>query len=62
MKKIVLAAVISVAASAAMAGSLAVPAVPADVVIQQASTSSIDQNILPPAFFLISVGMALFVL
>jgi hypothetical protein len=60
MKKLVLGAVLALAANAAMAGSLAEPVVEPEVVVQQAAASSVDQAILPPLLFVIFVGSAIF--
>ncbi|GKY86609.1 hypothetical protein [Sinisalibacter aestuarii] len=62
MKKLVLGAVFAAAASAATAGSLAEPVIEADVVVQQAATSSVNQHVIPPAFFVISVGLSMLLL
>lgn len=59
MKKFVLAAAFAVAASSAVAGSIAVPVVEPEVIVQQASTSSVNQHILPPALFVLSVAASL---
>ncbi len=56
MKKLAFAAVLMLAASSATAGSLAEPIMPADIVIQQAATSSVDHAILPPLVFITLVG------
>ncbi len=62
MKKFVLGAAFAVAATSAMAGSLAEPVTDQEVIVQQTSTSSVNQHIIPPALFIISVGLSLFVL
>lgn len=62
MKKLALSVAFAVLASAATAGSLAEPMVAPEMVVEQASTSSVDQNIIPPAFFLLSVAMGMFIL
>lgn len=62
MKKFVLGAAFAVAATSAMAGSLAEPVMDQEVIVQQTSTSSVNQHIIPPALFIISVGLSLFVL
>lgn len=62
MKKFVLSAAFAVAATSAMAGSLAEPVMDQEVIVQQTSTSSVNQHIIPPALFIISVGLSLFVL
>jgi len=61
MKKLVLGAAFALVATAAVAGSVAPPIIEDIVIIDQAATSSVDHNFLPPAFFLISVvaGMTL---
>lgn len=60
MKKFVLGAAFAFVASTAMAGSIAGPVVEPDVIVQQASTSSVNQHIIPPAFFVIAVVTSLF--
>ncbi|MBD3814388.1 MAG: hypothetical protein IE917_19640 [Betaproteobacteria bacterium] len=62
MKKFVLGAAFALAATSAMAGSLAAPVMEQEVIVQQAATSSVNQHIIPPALFIISVGLGLFVL
>jgi lipid-A-disaccharide synthase-like uncharacterized protein len=62
MKKFVLSAVFALAATSAMAGSIAGPILDEEVIVQQAATSSVNQHILPPAFFLISVATSLLLL
>lgn len=51
MKNLVLGAVFALAASTAMAGSLAEPIVEPEVIIEQAATSSVSDHILPPLMF-----------
>jgi hypothetical protein len=58
MKKLVLSVAFALTASAAMAGSVAPPAVTPEVVVQQAATSSVDQGILVPILFVVMVGSA----
>lgn len=60
MKKLVLGSAFALVASTAMAGSLAGPVVEPEVIVQQASTSSVNQHIIPPAFFVIAVATSLF--
>ena len=59
MKKLILGAAFALAVSAATAGSVAPPIIEQDVVIEQAATSSVSHHIMPPAFFLISVGLGM---
>lgn len=56
MKKLVLGAAFALAANAAMAGSLAEPIIAEEVIVEQAATSSVNQHILPPLFFLMFVA------
>lgn len=60
MKTLILSAAFAMLATTAMAGSIATPMVEPTMIIEQANTSSVDQNIIPPAFFLLSVAFALF--
>lgn len=62
MKKLVLATVFALAASSAMAGSIAGPVIEQDVVIQQAASSSVNQNIIPPALFVVFTGLSMLLL
>lgn len=59
MKKLVLGAAFALAASTAMAGSLADPVIEQDIVIEQAATSSVNQHILPPLLFVLAVASAM---
>lgn len=59
MKKLVLGAAFALTASSAMAGSLADPVVEPEVIVEQAATSSMNQHILPPLFFVLLVAGAL---
>ncbi len=59
MKKLVLGTAFALAASSAMAGSLADPVVEPEIVIEQAATSSMNQHILPPLLFVLIVAGAL---
>lgn len=60
MKKLVLGAAFAVAANAAMAGSLAVPVMEEEIIIEQAATSSVNHHILPPLFFVMFVAVGAF--
>lgn len=62
MKKLILAAVLAAAATSASAGSIAGPVTDSEIIVQQASTSSVNQHILPPAFFVLSVALGVFLL
>ncbi|OIP82817.1 MAG: hypothetical protein AUK37_08385 [Rhodobacterales bacterium CG2_30_65_12] len=62
MKKLLLGAAFALVASTAMAGSIAGPVIEPEVIVQQAATSSVNQHIIPPAFFLLSVAAGLFLL
>lgn len=62
MKKFVLATAIALAATTAMAGSIAGPVVEPEVIVQQAATSSVNQHILPPVLFVLSVATSLLLL
>ncbi len=56
MKKLILAATLSVAASTAIAGSLAEPVIEAPVVVEETTSSS--SGILLPLILLVLVGVA----
>ncbi len=56
MKKLILAATLSVAASTAIAGSLAEPVIEAPVVVEETQSSS--SGILLPLILLVLVGAA----
>ncbi|MEJ1997554.1 MAG: hypothetical protein P8X76_05220 [Maritimibacter sp.] len=59
MKKLVLGAAFALAASSAMAGSLADPIVEPEIIVEQAATSSVNQHFLPPLFFVLIVAGAI---
>jgi len=59
MKKLVLGAAFVVAATSAMAGSLAEPIIAEEVIVQQTATSSVNHHILPPLLFVLAVGSAM---
>jgi len=48
-----------VAATSAMAGSLAEPIIAEEVIVQQTATSSVNHHILPPLLFVLAVGSAM---
>ncbi|GGD20670.1 hypothetical protein GCM10011358_01540 [Sinisalibacter lacisalsi] len=58
MKKLVLGAAFALAASTAMAGSVAEPVLDQEIIIEQAPASSVNHHILPPLFFVLFVGGA----
>ncbi len=56
MKKFVLGAAFALVAGTAVAGTVAPPIMEPEIVIQQASSSSVNQHILPPLLFVLAVA------
>ena len=61
MKNLILGAAFALAATSAMAGSLADPIIEQEVIIEQAAPSSINQHILPPLMFIMIVAGAVLI-
>jgi len=59
MKKLILGAAFALAANTAFAGSIAEPMIEPTIVVEQASSSSVNHGVLVPVMFLLFVSTSI---